>query len=310
MSHLLVFGATSLVGSHFVAQTRHSIDAVGRRDPRELGLRVERYGSVDLRVRERIEEEVRRSPAIAVVNFSGFTEVDAAEKERRATGTAPGGGAFEINALAPESMAKAARATGKRLIHLSTDFVFDGAHGPYAETARPAPLSELVSWYGWTKGEGERRVASAHPDAAVVRIAYPYRAHWEAKSDFARNWLARFRAGTVPSLFTDQRFTPTWIPDVSRVIEHLLATGGRGVYHAASPVVTSPHELGSELAALSAGHPVDVPPGSMREFLRRPGATPRPVQGGLTSRRLTDEGVPLTDWRTGIRHLLAGKEDS
>jgi dTDP-4-dehydrorhamnose reductase len=308
VSRLLVFGATSLVGSHFVRHTHHTLEAAGRRDPRERGLPVDRFDPVELSRAPEIDRRIRESAAEAVVNFAGFTDVEAAEQERARPGAAPSGSAFGLNALAPEAMARAARESRKRFLHLSTDFVFDGTSGPYPETADPAPLSPRVGWYGWTKGEGERRARAAHPDTAILRIAYPYRAVWEGKTDFARSWLAKFRAGSLPPLFVDQRLTPTWIPDASRAVEHILRTGGTGVFHAASPSATTPYEFGSELLSAAAGHPVELARGSMQEFLQRPGATPRPLRGGLTVDRLVREGVPLTDWRSGIRSLLDGKE--
>ncbi|MCI4337567.1 MAG: sugar nucleotide-binding protein, partial [Thermoplasmata archaeon] len=179
MSGVLVFGATSLVGSHFVAHPPAgvAIAAAGRRSPDRIGIPPTRFDAVDLHDAKAVETVVAESPELVVVNFAARTDVDGVERERPAVASADPtlSNAYRVNALAPEAMARGARANGKFLITISTDFIFDGHRGPYAEAAPPDPLGPRVSWYGWTKGEGERRVRATLPQAAVVRISYPYR---------------------------------------------------------------------------------------------------------------------------------------
>jgi dTDP-4-dehydrorhamnose reductase len=305
MTELLVFGADSLVGSHFVGQTSRSIAAAGRRDPRDDGLSVAEFAPVDLARPEAVERLVRDSGAETVVNFAAATDVDGVERERPAPPASEGGAAWAVNARAPEAMARAARASGKRLIHLSTDFVFDGTAGPYAEDAEPSPFGPQMSWYGWSKSAGETAVRRALGSAVVVRIAYPFRAKYPRKTDLARGLIARYRAGTLPPLFDDQLFTPTWVPDVSRALEHLLERGGSGTYHVASPEATSPFEFGSALLERVAGRPPAVARGSMEGFLKRPGVTPRPRRGGLVVERLRATPAAPTGWSEAIERFVA-----
>jgi len=307
MTQLLIFGADSMVGSHFVATTRNPCRAAGRKDPRDLDLPVAGFERIDLSQPENAARLTREAREDVVVNFAGATDVDKVEQERP-TGApdSPSGPAFRVNTLAPEAMAQSTRAAGKFLITISTDFVFDGRAGPYSETSGPDPFSPQISWYGWTKGEGERRVLRADPTAPVVRIAYPYRIVFPPKSDFARRILDQYRSHTLPPLFTDQEITPTWVPDVSRAIEYLIASRERGTFHVASPEVTSPYRFGRELVRAVFGSVPEVTEGSMEDFLRRPGVTPRPRQGGLLCRRLPSAGVPLTSWQEGLRQVAAG----
>src|SRR5208283_5847935 len=145
MTDLLVFGSSSLVGSHFVLTTSHRVTDMGQLDPRDEKLPVVRFAPIDLTDTPRVEEAVRRSEAEVVVNFAAATDVDAVERERPRSPEGPQGPAFLINAAAPEAMARATRETGKFLISLSTDFVFDGADGPYSEDAEPMPFSDRKS---------------------------------------------------------------------------------------------------------------------------------------------------------------------
>jgi len=301
MTDLLVFGGDSLVGSHFVLGTQHRVTAMGRRDPRVDRLPVWEFRPIDLADTQSVEEAVSRSTAEVVVNFAALTGVDAVERERPPSPEEAQGPAFLVNAAAPEAMARAARGAGKFLISLSTDFVFDGTDGPYSEEAEPAPYGPKVSWYGWTKGEGERRIRVANPTAAVVRIAYPYRASYAGKLDFARRIVDGYRQHMLPPFFSDQQITPTWIPDVSRALEYLIDARKAGTFHVASPSNTTPYQFAREILSGLGSPSAEVVEGSMAEFLRRTRVTPRPQKGGLTCRRLPDQGIALTSWQDGIR---------
>jgi len=305
MTDLLVFGADSLVGSHFVQATHYHVMAMGRRDPRDERLSVDGFDSLDLTHTQAVEDAVRHSHADVVVNFAAATDVDGVERERPASTKGASGPAFLVNALAPEAMAHATRETGKFLISLSTDFVFDGVSGPYSEETEPAPFSPKVSWYGWTKGEGEQRIRALDPTAAIVRIAYPYRSSFSGKLDFARKIVDAHHRGVLPSYFSDQQVTPTWIPDVSRALGYLIEARKPGTFHVASPVATTPHEFAREILSRVGDSASKVSKGSMAEFLQRPGVTPRPQKGGLSCARLLDQRVPLTTWQDGIRLFVA-----
>ncbi len=301
LTEVLVFGADSLVGSHFAEFTRFPVRAAGRVDPRPLGLPAKSFETVDLQELERIRSIIHSSSAETVLNFAGATEVDKVERERpESSPESATGPAFDINVLAPAEMARTANEGGRQFITLSTDFVFDGLTGPYSESARPSAWSRDVGWYGWTKGEGERRVLDADPKAAIVRISYPYRSEFARKTDFARNIVARRAAGTLPPLFTDQDITPTWVPDVSRALEYIIDHRESGCFHVASPDRTSPWEFGETLIGELEGHAPNLSKGSMAEYLSRAGVTPRPRSGGLTVRRITEAGVAPTGWRAGI----------
>jgi len=300
---ILVFGATSLVGSHFVAGAPARVLAAGRRDPVSLSLPAGGFRPVDLRVARDVETVVRDASTASVVNFAARTDVDGIERERPA---APDGGgpAWEVNAQAPEAMARAARASGKYLVQISTDFVFDGRTGPYGEAADRSPFSDSISWYGWTKSEGERRVLAEAPDAAVVRIALPYRSRFPEKLDFARWMVDRRRRGTLPPLYTDQQVSPTWVPDVSRAVTELVRRRASGIFHVASPELTTPHAFASELFRVMSGTPVELAGGSIVSAATDRTRAPRPRHGGLRCERLGELGLRPTSWRDGVRQLV------
>jgi dTDP-4-dehydrorhamnose reductase len=295
-----------MVGSHYVQHSGQIVHAAGRTDPGSLGVPVNRFSSVRLEEGKDVEALVRSSHEPVVVNFAARTDVDAIERERGANGQpAAGDMAWRINALAPEAMARAAAGSGKYLIQISTDFVFDGEGGPYGEKAPRSPFSKNLSWYGWTKSEGERRVEIQDPTASVLRISYPFRSAFPRKLDFARGIFAKRQSGNLPAFYADQRLTPTWVPDVTQAVARLADARAAGIYHAASPDSTTPYEFAERLFRLAPGPEVTLHRGSLATTLGTAGATPRPLNGGLRCHSLPHLGANLTGWREAMDRLVA-----
>lgn len=303
-----MFGATSMVGSHFLDAYPGPVAAAGRNAPSRAPGPVERFDAVDLTKPREVGAYVRSTIEPVVVNFAARTDVDGVERERPRAGGDAQGPAWAVNSLAPEEIARATRESGRYFVQLSTDFVFDGRNGPYAESAFRSSLSPDLSWYGWTKSEGERRVVASDPHAAIVRISYPYRARFPPKVDFARRIVASRRAGGLSPLFSDQQITPTWIPDVSAVVRELAQRRPAGVFHVASPSPTTPLEFGTELLRRVEGR---VPSLAGRP-LPRPGEdptrAPRPRLGGLGVGRVAELDLTPTGWREGVARLVAAEE--
>ena len=294
---VLVFGATSMVGSHFVSTYVPGLSAAGRHPPQ---MPVRRFESVDLANSTEVEECVTSSPETVVVNFAARTDVDGIERERPSGGTAPAGPAWAVNVTAVDVIARAAAKSGKYLIQISTDFVFDGTGGPYGESAPRSPFTGRLSWYGWTKSAAERAVEATNCRSAIVRIAYPYRTGFSGKLDFPHWVIDSYQRHSLPPLYGDQWMTPTWVPDVSRLLEVLVRSRPTGVFHVASPTRTSPLEFGRTLLSAVEGGGPDLVTGSILAPTT-PGRASRPVQGGLTCGRLSEVGLKPTDWREGAR---------
>ena len=306
MSKVLVFGATSLVGSDFVERSGLECRAAGRFDPRASGLSVDGFLKVDLSDPDQVGHAVETADASAVVNFAAKTDVNAIEKEREAGPTGPGvDSAWTVNALAPGAMAKAAAGSGAYFLTVSTDFVFDGQAGPYSETAEPAESPTGISWYGWTKAEGERAVRRSRGRTGILRISYPYRPRFDAKEDFARRMIGWYLKNRMPPLFIDQKMTPTWIPDVTAAARTMILSKTEGIVHVASPQVTTPFEFGTEMLSILHGSPVSLDSSSIDPSLAKPGAVPRPKNGGLLCSVAQGLGIPLTSWKAGVRAVAA-----
>jgi dTDP-4-dehydrorhamnose reductase len=166
---------------------------------------------------------------------------------------------------------------------------------------------EHLSWYGWTKLLGENEILKSEAKAALVRIAYPYRANYKGKGDFAR-WILELydqKKLSSVSIFTDQNITPTFIDGVSFVLSILAKEKRSGIYHVASSDLTSPYAFACYLLEKARGveNPGKiVPKGSIVRFQRNnPDRAKRPQFGGLQTAR-TEQAlkVQFPTWREEI----------
>lgn len=310
---VLVLGATSRVGSHFVAHPPQGweVESAGRSDPRKLGLSVATHTALDLSDESAVRSQVSEERFDAVVNFAARTDVDACELERPFQAPAPdssgaAGSAWRINAELPRWLAEESAARGTFLVHLSTDFVFDGTAGPYPEATPPSSFSPTIGWYGYTKGVGEAAVYRSKGPRAIVRIAFPYGTQLQGRTDLALTLLARRREGKLYPLYTDQRITPTWVPDVTDALGAILSRSSGKVYHVASPEVTTPFEFARTLFTAAGWRAEDLPSSSLAAQAPAPGRAPRPLSGGLKVSEVHRLDLRPVSFREGARRLVDG----
>jgi dTDP-4-dehydrorhamnose reductase len=235
------------------------------------------HAELDVTDPDAVSDAVRG--ADLVVHTAAMTDVDGCERDP--------GRAQAVNADGAANVA----ATGVRVIHLSTDYVFAGdALGEYGEEDATGPLGA----YGRSKLAGERAVL-ARPGNLVVRTAWVY----GQGRNFIRSILAADRAGRRLRVVDDQRGRPTWAGDLARAIAHLAGRGDSGIVHvtgAGAPCTWA------DLAEVVVGHPVERI--TSEEF----GApAPRPRNSVLSLERARALGVPLADWRDSVMRYLDGE---
>lgn len=169
-----------------------------------------------------------------VVHAAAMTDVDGCERDSAL--------AHRINAVGTQAVARAAAGCGARLVVVSTDYVFDGKKGEYAEDDAPNPLSA----YGRSKLEGERLALAAVPNAIVARTSVLFGPH---KRNFILWLLGELRAGRPVRIVSDQRVTPTLSHDLAEQILALMTAGATGVYHTAGATPLSRLDAARQVAA-------------------------------------------------------------
>ena len=217
-----------------------------------------------------------------VVNCAAWTAVDDAESREAE--------AFAVNAVGAQVVARVAARHGVRVVHVSTDYVFDGqADVPYPEDAVMAPRSA----YGRTKAAGEWAVRAEAADHLVVRTAWLYGA---GGPSFPRT-IARLAAdrGAV-DVVADQVGQPTWTRDLAELVVRLVdAHAPAGTYHGTASGQASWFEFAQEVVT-AAGLPGEAVRPTTSEAFVRP--APRPAWSVLGHHRLRAAGVePIGDWR-------------
>lgn len=234
-----------------------------------------------------------------VILFSAFTDVDIAEKQRGNKKAS----CWQINVLGVDNLVKACKKYNRKMVFISTDFVFDGKNGPYSESDPPGGYLEKVSWYGISKLQAEKIIQKTLKNFIILRIAYPYRANFTKKDDIAKRILKHYTNGTLNSMFYDQKITPTFIDDIPNAINFLISTNQLGIFHLASPELTTQYDFAKFLINLFKGDPVSLRKTSIRKFLKNPNSTPRPATGGLKVNKIKKLGFNPTPWKIGLRTI-------
>ena len=200
------------------------------------------------------------------------------------------------NVAVPGLLARLCAARGLPLVHVSTDFVFNGRKdGAYTEADEPDPLSV----YGASKLEGERAVVSEDPDALTVRTAWVF---GEGGANFPVKILDAAKSRPELSVVTDEIGSPTYTLDLARGITALVDAGARGLFHLAGAGWCSRYELALEVLRLEALDDVPVRPVSHLAF---PTRAERPLNSVLDCAKAASYGVVMPEWRDALARFLA-----
>ncbi len=227
----------------------------------------------------------------AAINGAAFTDVDGCESRRSE--------ALAVNGTGAGHVAAACRAAGIPLLHVSTDYVFDGKippPGEYAEDDATGPLSV----YGATKLAGERAVAAALPEHWIVRTQWLYGLHGR---NFVETMLRLAAEKPFLAVVDDQVGAPTSTHGLAPLLWELLARRpAHGIYHASHAGSCSWHDFAAEIFR-QAGRTVDLRRMPSAQ-LDRP--APRPARSVLSGAKLRAAlGRGLPDWRVGLTDYLA-----
>ena len=230
-------------------------------------------GSVDITDRPAMLEFIAsHGDAAALIHLAAFTDVSAAWKQRGQKDAA----CYRINVLGTRNVAEACKASGLHLLHVSTDFVFDGRKAePYNEQDDPNP----IEWYGRTKllGEEEARSAEAW---TMIRIAYPYVAGPAARPDHIGILRGALQDRRPLKRFDDQYVTPTCADDVARGLLLLVETRPPGaLFHLVGSGSLTPYDLALKVADAFGLDRELIRPSSVKDYNRSPGV--RPYQENL-----------------------------
>lgn len=229
---------------------------------------------------------IKHDPAI-ILNAAAFTTVDLAETDPEA--------AFRTNALAVTELGQLAAARGVRVVHFSTDYVFDGnSSQPYEESAVPHPINV----YGLSKLQGEVGLQTSGAASLIIRTQWLFGLHGRC---FPRVMWARARQRTPTQVVDDQFGCPTYTVDLAPATWLLILKNAEGICHLANSGIASWFDVAQDIFA-GAGCSDLVRPCRTVDF---PSIAPRPAFAPLsTGRAAARFGVSCRPWREALAEFL------
>ncbi|MDD2328126.1 MAG: dTDP-4-dehydrorhamnose reductase [bacterium] len=289
--HVLVTGADGQLGSALRVLTRRM----------NLPFRFFFTGSgeLDITNRTQVDDFVVGQRIRYILNCAAYTAVDKAESDREK--------AYAINAAGVENIALVANQHGVKLIHLSTDFVFDGRSTvPYNEESEPHPLSV----YGETKLKGEQLLQAVAGDWIVLRTSWLFS---EYGSNFVKRMLRLMQERKQLTVVDDQRGTPTYAVDLAEMMIHILrdaeANGWKtGIYHFSNRGETSWFGFAEAIRRIAGIEHCEILPVSTGEY---PTAARRPPYSVLDLTKICDSfRVEIPTWEEALQRCIRNIQKS
>lgn len=269
---VLITGADGQLGTALQKVLRHDVWAVGK-------------DVLDITDWIAVQQAFVKFEPDIVINAAAYTQVDAAEENKT--------DAYRINAVGPRNLALASAALNIPILHVSTDYVFDGmASKPYHEYDQPSPRSV----YGASKLAGEQAVRTLNPQHFIVRTAWLF--------DVPGNNFLKIMCGLADKpevrVVSDQFGSPTFVPHLAIGIQELIETQAFGIFHVAGRGGASWYELTCYLYD-KLGVNTPVVPVSTGEF---PRPAERPRYSVLTT--IQEPRIQLPPWQEGVDSFVVG----
>ncbi|MDR0832938.1 MAG: dTDP-4-dehydrorhamnose reductase [Candidatus Symbiothrix sp.] len=280
MKHVLITGANGQLGSELR-------DLLGQQSEFQfIGTDVD---TLDLTNKEQIGQFLTEHNIDYVVNCAAYTAVDKAEDDVALC--------YKINRDAVQNLGEAAHAHKARVIHVSTDYVFDGqAHTPYKETDAVNPQSV----YGKSKLAGEQVLLKACPESIVIRTAWLYSAYG---TNFVKTMRRLAAERDTLNVVCDQTGTPTYAADLAQAIVSIIAFSEReqtfpaGIYHYSNEGVTTWYDFTRKIVEL-AGLDCDIKPIPTSEY---PTKAARPMYSVLDKSKIKKTfGLVVPKWEESL----------
>ena len=244
---------------------------------------------LDLTDRGAVERFMQTGDFSYVVNCAAYTAVDRAEEEKRQCAA--------VNIDAVKNLAMAADANGAKIIHISTDYVFDGTnHRPYKESDKVNPISQ----YGTTKRQGETSLLALAPESIIIRTAWLYSSYG---NNFIKTMLRLADSQKEVRVVCDQIGTPTYARDLARAILRILRSHQwvAGIFHFTDEGVASWYDFAHAIYRI-AGKKVKLTPIPTEDF---PTPATRPAYSVLDRSRIkATYGVEIPHWEESLEDCM------
>ncbi|NJD76644.1 MAG: dTDP-4-dehydrorhamnose reductase [Candidatus Methanoperedens sp.] len=256
----MIFGAGGMLGTELCAVFQDAVKF--------------KRSDVDITDKKKVIESIVKTKPDVVINAAAYTAVDDCEDNREL--------AFDVNGIAPGHIAEGCKLAGAKLVHYSTDYVFDGSMKEYRETDHPNPINA----YGRSKLLGENNIVAKMDDYRIIRTSWLFGVHGKNFVDTMLGLSARMETVKVVN---DQFGKPTYASDLARKTAE-IAGFAPGIYHITNEGVCSWYEFASAIIGNAA-------PCTSEEFIRK---AKRPKYSVLVNTKTT----PMRHWKDALAEYL------
>ncbi len=294
-SRVLVTGANGMLGQELVKRLseldQYDVLATGRDDKPRFTIGSCGYVPMDITNHRLVRNICDDFEPDVIVNCAAMTQVDQCEEDRDLC--------WKVNVDAVENLAGICRAKGTRLVQVSTDFVFNGADGPYMETDRP----DALNYYGKSKLAAENAVRLVGDDRwAIVRTILVFGAPQNpTRSNIALWVINELSQGKSIRVVTDQFRTPTYAPDLANGIERIIRFVKSGIFHLSGTDLMSVYDFSILIADVLGLDKSLISPTDASEF-SQPAKRP-PKTGFIILKAQTELGFSPLPIKKAISHL-------
>lgn len=239
-----------------------------------------------------VREIFKTSTSNWVLHFAAKTDVDGAEKEKE---LGENSATWIVNVKATGILVKACQDFGKKMLYISTDFVFPGGDQIFKEEDSPNP----IGWYAQTKYEGEKLVQGLGKQGLITRIAYPYGAVNSPRPDFVLKIAHLLNSNQTVASPIDQIFTPTYLGDIAAGIKILMENNESGIYHLVGSKSLSSFDAAHKIAKVFNLPESLITKTTVADFYKE--RSPRAFHLMISSDRIKKLGVSALDFESGLQ---------
>ncbi len=285
---VIICGCNGLLGQKLVAAAPSDVEVLGidlhekaRGDSRQL------YQKLDISERRSLTKLVRHFRPDWVLNAAAYTDVDGAETERALC--------WRVNVTAVENLVYACRKVHAKIVHVSTDYIFDGTNGPYREEDFPNP----IGYYGRSKLAGENVLKAGDVEFAIARTMVLYGKAEGVRANFVTWLIAKLQAGEHVRIVTDQFGNTTLAEELAAGLWAIVEKSKAGVFHIAGREIIDRYHFALKIAHVFGLNADLIHPITTAELAQ---AAPRPMRSGLVvDKALKELGIELSDVEGGLR---------
>jgi dTDP-4-dehydrorhamnose reductase len=293
MKRILVCGANGLLGQRLSlmlsAQSEYEVLNTSVERSFVFDSRLFDYNQLDITNRSDVKSLASSFQPNVILNAAAITNVDWCEQHHEET--------WKVNVTAVENLADAARKVGAKLVHVSTDYVFDGKHGPYDEEAKPNP----IGYYGKSKLASENALRAAEVPSVILRTIVLYGSGIGVKANFALWVINSLKAGKQITVVDDQLGNPTFVGDLAMAMIKSFELNREGIFHIGGGEQISRYDFAvraAEVFHLDASLIKKIKTSDLNQ------ASPRPmISGFITLKAETQLGIHFLNAKDGLTLL-------